>query len=188
MVADGGAEFFATPPEWRAWLEAYGDSVSEVWVGLHKQATGALGLTWDEATDEALCFGWIDGLRQSVDKDRYRIRFTPRRAGSRWSAKNLKRFEELNAEGRVRPRGLAAYQRRSDQPSEPTDEELSPELRERLEANGAAWVFFESQPPGYRRTALRWVMDAKREATRERRLAELIEDSANGLRINALRR
>lgn len=100
MTGDGEGEFFATPAEWRGWLEARSESTSEVWVGLHRKSTGVPSVTWDETVDEALCFGWIDGLRQSVDGDRYRIRFTPRRVESRWSAKNRARMEELIAEGK----------------------------------------------------------------------------------------
>ncbi len=187
MTADGEVEFFATPVEWRVWLEVHRASVSEVWVGLHRVATGVPSVTWDEAVDEALCFGWIDGVRQSLDEERYRIRFTPRRVGSRWSAKNRARMEELIAEGRVRPAGLAAYERRPEQPSELTSEALSPELQARFESHGAAWEFFQELPPGYRRLTAGWVMDAKRQATRERRLNQVIEDSTHGLRIKHLR-
>ena len=180
--------FFSSPLDFGAWLAEHGTGEDELWVGIWKQNSGESSLSWAESIDEALCHGWIDGVRQTVDDQRYRIRFTLRRSGSRWSAKNLARVEELTAEGRMGPAGIAAYEARPRERAPERVEELSPELEERLEASGEAWAFFQAQPPGYRRTSIGWVMDAKREETRVRRLETLIEDSADGIRIKPLRR
>jgi uncharacterized protein YdeI (YjbR/CyaY-like superfamily) len=184
---------FATADEFGAWLAENHDRVDVLWVGFWKMATGRPSITWPGSVEQALCWGWIDGLRRSIDDERYAIRFTPRRADSTWSAKNLETYAELEAGGRIQPPGRAAFERRDP---EKTDEysfeqqnaELSDEFRRRFQADESAWSFFQSQPPGYRKTATWWVMSAKREATRQRRLATLIEDSAAGLRIGPLRR
>jgi len=185
--------FFSSPEEWTRWLDEYAADQDEVWVGLWKQGTGHPSLSWDEAVDEGLCQGWIDGIRQSVDADRYRIRFTPRRSRSKWSAKNLKRFEELRQAGRVRSGGMAAFEARVAEPSEYSFERteaatLPPEFQRQFEDDSVAYAFFEAQPPGYRRTSIHWVMAAKRQETRQRRLRTLIEDSRSGVRIKQLRR
>ncbi len=187
------AIFFTSPGEWREWLEAHATSLDECWVGFWKRGTDHPSLTWDESVDEALCVGWIDGIRRTVDEQRYRIRFTPRRRRSRWSAKNVGRVAELEAQGRLLPAGRAAFEARSDDPAgysfqQRTATVLPSEYQRQLEANAAAWAFFQSQPPGYRRDAIHWVTEAKREATRLRRLDGLIEDSVNGLRVEPLRR
>lgn len=186
--------FFATPADFRAWLEEHHESESVLWVGFHKVGTGRPSITWPESVDEALCFGWIDGVRKSLDEGSYVIRFTPRKRTSKWSTKNLARIEELIAEGRVRPAGLEVYEARDPAKQTPYSFErtepvrLEPEAEARFRANEAAWQFFQSQPPGYRKTAIHWVISAKREETRARRLETLIQDSAAGQRIGILRR
>jgi uncharacterized protein YdeI (YjbR/CyaY-like superfamily) len=184
---------FETPQEFGAWLSKNHDQVEVLWVGFWKKATGKPSITWPESVEEALCYGWIDGLRRSVDDRRYAIRFTPRRPDSNWSAKNLETYAKLDAAGRIEPPGRAAYQRkdpnRTDQDSSDAEEaRFSEGFEGRFKENEEAWAFFSSQPPGYRKTVTHWVMSAKREATRERRLATLIQDSAAGLRIKELRR
>ena len=187
------AVYFSSAAELRAWLEAHHADTDELWVGYHKKGTGVPGLTWPESVDEALCFGWIDGLRQRVDERRYRIRFTPRRDGSIWSAVNLRRAEELIAEGRMRPPGRAAWERRREDRTrrysfEQETAGLTPEHERDLRRDRAAWKFWTSQPPGYRRTASWWVESAKREETRRRRLDQLVAHSAAGRRVPPLSR
>jgi uncharacterized protein YdeI (YjbR/CyaY-like superfamily) len=186
--------FFADPAEWRAWLEANHETESEVLVGLYKRGSGKQSITWPQLVDEALCFGWIDGVRRGLDADSYSIRMTPRKKGSNWSAINVKRFGELREAGRVAPAGEEAFARRREDRtaiySYEQEEEatLAPEQEARLRADERAWEFWTSQPPWYRRTATHWVVRAKREETRERRLRTLIEDSAAGRRIGPLSR
>jgi len=186
--------FFPAPEDFRAWLEDNHASEAELWVGFYKVATGRPSITWPDSVDEALCFGWIDGLRKKLDDESYVIRFTPRKPTSNWRAKNLSRIEELISEGRVRPAGLAIYQARDPDRSKVysferrKEAKLDADQEARFRADEAAWEFFQSQPPGYRRTAIHWVISAKREATRTRRLGILIEDSAAGRRIAPLRR
>ena len=184
---------FETSDAFRAWLEKHQDSADELWVGYWKKSTGRVSVTWQETVDEALCFGWIDGIRKRIDEDAYTVRFTPRRAKSVWSRRNIDRIEELSKAGRVAPPGAEAYARRAADTSEvysfeqATPPELSAEYIARLQADAAAWQDWESRPPGYRRQVSHWVMSAKREATRERRLASLIEDSAAGRKVKPLR-
>jgi uncharacterized protein YdeI (YjbR/CyaY-like superfamily) len=203
--------FFETPAAFRAWLEANHDSEDILWVGLHKKGSGLASITWPELVDELLCFGWIDGLKKSVDAHSYMIRITPRRNRSNWSDVNIRRINELIELGRVMPVGLAAFRRWEESVAtrevergrdaaadcgaelgEGSGHELGAELDSDLErrfcGSPNAWEFFQSQPPGYRRTATGWVVSAKREETRLRRLETLIEDSAAGLRIKQLRR
>jgi uncharacterized protein YdeI (YjbR/CyaY-like superfamily) len=186
------AIYFASPEEFRAWLEEHHESEREVFVGYWKKATGKPSLTWSQAVDEALCFGWIDGVLRSVDDERHYQRFTPRKLGSNWSAINIAKVEQLRAEGRMRRAGEAAFARRRDDRSAVYSYEqrskpmLEPELEARFRADAAAWEYFMSTPPSYRRPALWWVISAKRPETRERRLATLIEDSAAGRRIKQL--
>jgi uncharacterized protein YdeI (YjbR/CyaY-like superfamily) len=184
--------FFATPDEFRAWLEENHESESEVVVGFHKKHTGLPSLTWTESVREALCVGWIDGVRRRIDDDSYSIRFTPRRPGSNWSVVNVRHVEELTRAGRMHPAGIGAFEART---SEKTDvytyenrhkARLEPEQEERFRANEQAWEFFQAQPPGYRQNAIFWVVSAKREETRARRLATLIDDSADRRRIGLL--
>lgn len=187
------ATFFATPAEFRAWLDAHHGSAAELWVGFYKRGSGLPSITWPQSVDEALCYGWIDGVRQSIDERSYRIRFTPRRPGSIWSLVNQRRVEELKAAGRMRPAGLAAFERRDPEKQERYSYErerveLAPQYQAALRKNRAAWQFFQAQSPYYRRQAALWVMSAKREETRARRLQTLIADSAQGLRLGPLRR
>ena len=187
------ATFFATPADFRDWLDRHHASERELWVGYHKKATGRPSLTWQESVDEALCYGWIDGIRKSLDDERYVIRFTPRRARSIWSNVNTRRVAVLTREGRMRPAGLAAFEARDPARAgiyafEQTGAQLSPEMEKRFKGNRAAWKFFEAQPPGYRKIATRYVMSAKREETRAKRLENLIAESAAGQRIGLLRR
>lgn len=186
--------FFPTPADFRRWLEEHHADESELWVGFYKVGSGRPSLTWPESVDEALCFGWIDGVRKRLDGESYVIRFTPRKPTSNWSAKNLARVEELIAQGRMRPAGRKLYEARDREKQRVYSFERSREAKldaaqeARFRANAAAWEFFQGQPPGYRRTALHWVQSAKRPETRERRLDTLIEDSAAGLRVGPLRR
>lgn len=185
--------FFATPDEWRSWLAENHEQAQEVWVGYYKVNSGRPSLTWSQSVDEALCFGWIDGVRYSIDEISYKIRFTPRRPGSNWSAVNIKKVEEMIARGRMTPAGLKAYKARKPDKSgvysyEQARPQLDPAYEEELRGNAAAWEFFQSQPAWYRRTAGHWVMEAKREETRRKRLATLIEDSAQGKTIGPLTR
>ena len=176
--------YFPSPPEFRAWLEAHHATETELWVGFHKRATGRPSLTWPESVDEALCVGWIDGLRRSVDDERYAIRFTPRRPRSVWSRVNIERVAVLTAEGRMQPAGLAIHAaRRADATPGPRAErpERLPEPYERVlrERSPTAWRFFAAQSPAYRRTVVDWLLSAKREETRLRR-AERIADALAG--------
>ena len=185
--------FFASPAEWRAWLEQNHADADEVLVGFHKTASGRPSMTWSETVDQALCFGWIDGKTKGIDERSYCIRFTPRRARSVWSAVNIKKVEQLTEQGLMRPAGLAAFDKRSEERSkiysyERANAKLNDAYEKEFRAHKKAWAFGESQPPGYRRTATWWVVSAKQEATRRRRLATLIEDSANGRPIKQLTR
>ena len=190
----GEPTFFPEPADFRAWLEENHERAAELWVGFHKKATGRPSITWPEAVDQALCFGWIDGIRKSLGDESYVIRFTPRKPRSTWSAVNIARAQELVAEGRMRPAGLAAFEARSDDRSaiysyeQRREVRLAPDQEREFRANQRAWEFFQAQRPSYRRPALWWVVSAKREETRARRLRTLIEDSANGRRLRHLSR
>jgi uncharacterized protein YdeI (YjbR/CyaY-like superfamily) len=185
--------FFATPADFRAWLERHHESHSELIVGFHKRGSGRPSITWPEAVDQALCFGWIDGVRRRIDDASYSIRFTPRKARSTWSAVNIRRMKELVDEGLVAPAGMAAFERRADDRSAIYSYEqrkaarLEPDQERRLRADERAWAFFEAQPPSYRRAAIHWVTSAKKPETRDRRLAQLIECSAAGEPVPPLR-
>jgi uncharacterized protein YdeI (YjbR/CyaY-like superfamily) len=186
-------KFFRTGQELRGWLEKHHASASELWVGLYKKSSGKQSITWPELVDQLLCFGWIDGIRKSVDELSYANRVTPRRPGSNWSAVNLRRIAELIEAGAVYPAGLHAYEIRNPAKAqrysfERKDAALDPEMVTTFKRDPAAWRFFASQPPSYRRTAAFWVISAKREETRSRRLGILISDSAAGQRIALLRR
>jgi uncharacterized protein YdeI (YjbR/CyaY-like superfamily) len=184
--------FYATPAEWRAWLEAHHAVEREHWVGFHKRGSGRPSLTWPEAVDQALCFGWIDGVRKRVDDERYMIRFTPRKPSSRWSRVNVARVGELKAAGLMRPAGLEAFEARTEEGTYSYEQRdaaaFDPERERRLRADAAAAAFFDAQPPYYRRAVTHWVMSAKREETRDRRLALLIECSAAGRTVPPLTR
>ncbi|HET7482651.1 MAG TPA: YdeI/OmpD-associated family protein [Actinomycetota bacterium] len=186
-------KFFATASAFRKWLEANHEKKSELWVGFHRKASGKGGITYSEAVDQALCFGWIDGVRKSWDDDSHMMRFTPRRPRSIWSAVNIRKFEELQRRGLVRPAGMAAFERRSEDRSrvysfEQETVELPKEFERRFRASRDAWKWFSTQPPSYRRPAIWWVVSAKREETRRRRLDQLIDDSQAERRIKHLSR
>jgi uncharacterized protein YdeI (YjbR/CyaY-like superfamily) len=185
--------FFPAPEALRKWLHDNHASAAELWVGLHKKHTGRPSITWGQLVDEVLCFGWIDGLRRSVDDERYAIRITPRTATSTWSRVNTRRARELIEEGRMAPAGQDAFERRDTERSAEysfergriaLDRAYEVEFRESV----AAWEFFVAQAPSYRKAAVAWVMTAKREETRLRRLRTLISDSEKGLRVGPFRR
>jgi uncharacterized protein YdeI (YjbR/CyaY-like superfamily) len=178
--------FFKSPSAWRAWLEKNHDTAREVLVGFHKKGSGKPSLTWPESVDEALCFGWIDGVRKRIDDTSYTIRFTPRGPGSVWSSTNIKRAKELADLGLMRPSGRAAFDARKGDRSgiysyeQRKDVKLDPAGQRAFKANPKAWDFFRSTAPSYQRTAIWWVVSGKQEATRARRLAKLIDESARG--------
>jgi uncharacterized protein YdeI (YjbR/CyaY-like superfamily) len=181
--------FFPTPAAFRAWLAKHHESSTELLVGFHKTGTGTPSITWPESVDEALCFGWIDGVRKRLDDERYTIRFTPRKPRSTWSAVNVARVAELTREGRMQPAGLAAFARRAEARTaiyayERTKAaELGAAEERAFRANAAAWEFFQAQAPSYRRRATHWVVSAKQDETRRRRLAKLVEGSEQARRI-----
>jgi len=185
---------FRRSEDFRTWLEEHHDSEHELWVGYYKKGSGKASMTWPESVDEALCFGWIDGVRKSIDPERYMIRFTPRRVGSVWSAVNIGRVAALRDDARMRPAGLKVFEARREDRSgiysyEQRDKAVfDPAYEKRFRAKKKAWASFEAMPRSYRQAAVRWVMTAKKEETRERRLATLIEDSAAGRRITPLTR
>ena len=180
--------------EFRAWLEQHHASADEVEVVFYKKGSGKPSMSWSESVDEALCFGWIDGVRRGRDDESYTIRFTPRKPRSTWSKVNVAKAKRLIADGRMRPAGLAAFERRTEDNTgiysfeRAEDAVLPPEYEAELRANEKAAEYFHSRPPGYRRTAIHLVVSAKREETRQRRLRQLIEDSAAGRDIKQLRR
>jgi uncharacterized protein YdeI (YjbR/CyaY-like superfamily) len=180
------AIYFESPEQFRAWLEEHHATATEVWVGYWKKHTGKDSLTWSQAVDEALCFGWIDGVLRRVDDERHIQRFTARKPTSNWSAVNIAKVEQLRAEGRMRPAGEAAFAlRREEKSGVYTYEqrhlaEFEPEQEERFRANAAAWEYWSAAPAGYRKMATWWVVSAKKPETRDKRLATLIEASAAG--------
>jgi uncharacterized protein YdeI (YjbR/CyaY-like superfamily) len=186
--------FFQTPQALRTWLEQNHDKETELLVGFYKKSSGKRSITWPELVDEVLCFGWIDGVRRGIDDESYTIRITPRKPTSNWSSVNIKRVGELEKEGRMTSAGRAAFERRSEKRSgiysyeQRRKAKLDGEQEREFKANPEAWAFFHSQPAGYRRTATHWVTTAKREDTRHKRLAQLIEDSAAGRRLRHLTR
>jgi uncharacterized protein YdeI (YjbR/CyaY-like superfamily) len=192
-LADPKPVFFETPEELRAWLEENHDSADELRLGIWKKKTGLPTLSWEDIVDEVLCFGWIDGKLNRIDDRSHMIRITPRRPRSIWSNRNVARVEALEAEGRMREPGRKAFALRTEERTGVYSSErvnaasLEPEQEKRFRANAAAWEFFGSQPPGYRRTATHFVVSAKKPETRERRLDRLIADSEAGLRIKELR-
>jgi uncharacterized protein YdeI (YjbR/CyaY-like superfamily) len=183
--------FFRSAPELRRWLEDHHADAGELLIGFPKKGSGKTGISYPEALDEALCFGWIDGVRKGLDESSYTIRFSPRRPNSIWSAVNIARARELVDLGRMRPPGLAAFERRREDLSrrysyEQGGPELGADREKALRANRKAWAFFRAQPPSYRRMVTWWVISAKREETRQRRLDSLIEHSAKGERVPPL--
>ena len=196
-VARGGANrravkpaFFPAAEGFRKWLEEHHSVARELWVGFYKKSTGRASITWPESVAEALCVGWIDGIRKSVDESSYAIRFTPRTPRSIWSAVNIRRARALTEEGRMHPAGLRSFAARREYRSgiysyEQRPEDLVEPYRSALRKHKSAWSFFRLQPPHYRRAVNWWVVSAKREETRQKRLAALIEHSAAGRRIPA---
>jgi uncharacterized protein YdeI (YjbR/CyaY-like superfamily) len=179
------ATFFRTPADFQAWLEKHHARSSELLVGLYKRESGKPSITWHESVGEALCFGWIDGVRRRVDEVSYTIRFTPRKPGSTWSTVNIERVKSLAAEGRMQPAGSRAYEGRRSNKSgvysyEQRPEQLVPPYAGMLARHPAAKKFFAAQAPSYRRAAIWWVISAKQEETRLRRARTLIELSAQG--------
>jgi uncharacterized protein YdeI (YjbR/CyaY-like superfamily) len=180
--------FFKSPSELRAWMEANQARATELWIGFYRKSSKKVAVTYAEALDEALCFGWIDGLKRRHDDVSYTLRFTPRRPGSIWSAVNTRRAAELLALGRMAPAGRRAYEGRDSGKSEALTRQravgkLDAALVKQFRDHPEAWEFFQAQPPGYRRLSCFWVMSAKREQTRQRRLEQLIGDSARRRRI-----
>ncbi|WP_088319629.1 YdeI family protein [Kineosporia sp. R_H_3] len=190
--APGEPRFFATPAAWRGWLAEHAATASELLVGFHKKGTETPSLTWPQSVEEALCFGWIDGVRRSLGPDAYSIRFTPRRPGSHWSRVNVDLVERLESEGRMTDAGRAAFAARTEERTAKASYEqrehavLEPEHEALFRADAAAWDWFGAAPAGYRRLATYWVVSAKRPATRLRRLMTLVECSREGRKIPSL--
>lgn len=192
MPEPTNVKLFTSAAAFRKWLQKHHTSASELWVGFYKKGSGKRGISYPEAVDQALCFGWIDGIRKARDEESYVNRFTPRRKGSVWSAVNIKRVGELQEAGLMTPAGLKIFNERDEAKTnrysfERENVQFSPEQLARFRKNKRAWTFFESQPPSYRRLVTWWIISAKQAATQERRLAQLIADSAAGLRIAQLR-
>jgi uncharacterized protein YdeI (YjbR/CyaY-like superfamily) len=181
--------YFKNPAALRRWYEEHAATAAELVVGFMKTGTGSASVTWPESVDEALCFGWIDGVRHRIDEQRYKIRFTPRKASSHWSDVNIKRVAQLQAEGRMTPAGLAAFARRTETRSRNAsyEQEAMPEFSAAqlriFQLGPAAWRYFETVPPGYRKRVVWWVISAKQLATQEKRLAQLIDACARHERL-----
>lgn len=177
--------FFTSAGEFRKWLKKNHKKEKELIVGYYKVNSGKPSMTWPQSVDQALCFGWIDGVRKSIDEDRYQIRFTPRKPGSIWSAVNIKKIETLTQQGLMMPAGIAIFQKRTENKSrvysfENDEAEFSPKLEKQFKSNKTAWKYFQALAPSYRKTSKNWVMDAKQETTQLKRLNQLIEASASG--------
>ena len=179
--------YFPTEPEFRRWLEANHETADELLVGFWKKGSGKASLDWPQARDQALCFGWIDGVRRSLGEDAYTIRFTPRRKGSIWSKVNVERLAALKAAGLMTPAGERAYEENKHKSGlyayERETAQLAPDEEARFRARSAAWTDWEKRPPGYRKTVLHWVTSARKPETRAKRLATLIDCSAAGEKI-----
>ena len=181
-------KFFLKAADFRTWLEKNHATTTELWVWFYTKDSGKPSITWPESVDQALCFGWIDGIRKGVDEISYQIRFTPRRRGSIWSAINIKRAKELVRQKQMRPAGLKAFAARIENKSgiysyEQRRTELSEPYAQLVKNNKAAWNFFQTQPPSYRKMIGWWIISAKKEETRMARLAKLISESAKGKRL-----
>src|SRR5438309_9759011 len=194
ILAEVKPTFFATAGEFREWLERNHTTQTELLVGFYRRGSGRPSITWQELVDEELCFGWIDGVRQGIDQVSYSNRITPRKPRSTWSAVNIARAQELIRLGRMHPAGLEAFERRTKERSAIDSYEqrksarLDPAAERSFRANKKAWTYFKAQALGYRQSATWWVISAKREETRQKRLATLIADSARGRPIGLLRR
>jgi uncharacterized protein YdeI (YjbR/CyaY-like superfamily) len=180
--------FFKTPAAFRRWLAANHGKTKELWVGFYKKSSGKPSIDWPQSVDEALCFGWIDGIRKAIDEESFKIRFTPRRPESVWSAVNVRNMERLIKEKRMTPAGLKAYESKKEYRSgvysyEQRPSELVDPYATKFQRNKAAWKFFQAQPPYYRKMMTWFILSAKTEATRMKRLERLIEGSARGLRL-----
>jgi len=177
--------FFAKPSDFRKWLQRNHKSETELLVGYYKVGSGKPSMTWSQSVDEALCFGWIDGVRKSIDQDSYQIRFTQRKSTSIWSAINIKKIEELTRQGLMQPAGLASFEKRSASKSkiysyEKEEEVFTPNFIKQFKANKKAWDYFQALAPSYKKVSTHWVMSAKQETTRLKRLNQLIAESAAG--------
>ncbi len=182
---------FRSAAAFRRWLQRHHHTATEVWVGFYRRESGKTGMSYQEAVDQALCFGWIDGIRKKVDDISYTNRFTPRKPKSTWSLVNIRRVAELTKLGQMAPPGVDAFKSRDARRSgtysfENRPATFEPSLEKIFRADREAWTFFQSQPPGYRRTATWWVTSAVKEETRRTRLAWLIDDSAHGRRLGML--
>ena len=179
--------YFKTSAEFHKWLKANHSKSTECWIGFYKKDSGKTGITYQEALDEALCHGWIDGIRKSHDEESFKIRFSPRKARSLWSAINIKRVGELEAEGRMKSPGREAFDKRKDQEGysirDHAQKELPEDLQKVFKKNKKAWEFHQARPPGYRKLCAFWISFAKREETRLKRLRLIIEHAARGERI-----
>lgn len=183
--------FFRAQQDFRKWFEKNHEREKELLVGFYKITSGRKSITWRESVNEAICFGWIDGVRKSIDDESYCIRFTPRKPTSIWSAINIKKVEELAKKGLMHPSGLTAFSKRQEKKSaiysyEKKPETLSPEFLQKLKANKKAWVFFQTMAPSYQRSCFHWIMTARQETTKMKRLLELINDSEMKRKIKRL--
>jgi uncharacterized protein YdeI (YjbR/CyaY-like superfamily) len=177
--------FFTTPSGFRNWLEKNHKTKSELLVGFYKIGSGKASINWSQAVDEALCYGWIDGVRKSIDEHSYQIRFTPRKPTSIWSSVNIKKIEELNKQGRLQPAGLVSFEKRLPAKSmiysyEKEEATFSKDFNQQFKANKKAWDYFQSLAPSYKKLSTHWVMSAKQESTQIKRLNELIADCVSG--------
>ena len=181
--------FFSTPIEMRKWFKKNYLKEDELLVGYYKVSSGKPSITWSESVDQAICFGWIDGIRKSIDEQSYSIRFTRRRPTSSWSAVNIKKVEELTKRGLMLPAGIKAFEiRKKNYPDYNKDNNEFPSaFKKKLKSNKKAWEFFNSQPPNYQRAVLRWVMSAKQETTKVKRFQSLIKDCAAGQKVGPMR-
>lgn len=180
--------FFETASDFRKWLEQNHRSEKEIWVGYYNKGSRKTGMSYGDSVDEAICFGWIDGTRRSVDEISYCNRFTPRRASSTWSAVNIRKVEMLISQGRMHQAGIEAFNRRKEEKSviysyENAVVRLSDEMEEMFRSNEKAWLFFSSKAPSYQRTSRYWIMDAKQEITKMNRLKKLIQASEAGEKL-----
>ena len=184
--------FFATPAAFRQWLHKHHAKAPELVVGFWKKGTGKPSITWSEAVDQALCYGWIDSRGRSLGEEAHQVRFTPRRPGSVWSTININKVKALTEQGLMQPAGIAAYQQRKESKShiyahEQGELTMPKDMERQLKANKTAWKHYRAMPPGYRKNVTWWLVSAKQEATQQKRLAELIADSEAGLKVKHLR-
>jgi uncharacterized protein YdeI (YjbR/CyaY-like superfamily) len=187
-VSRDNLRFFKSGSDFRRWLHEHHDNATEIWIGFYRKDSGKGGITYKEALDEALCYGWIDGIRKKLDDDSFTNRFTPRKKNSIWSNVNVEHVARLKREGRMMPAGVAAYNAKDEKRAgvysfERERAELEPAMKKRFRQDLRAWKFFESQPPYYRRIAAWWIISAKRDETREKRLAQLIAVSGKEQRL-----